>query len=231
MKSTLSASLGVLFFAVSINGVQAQDEALDTEVAKYSYAMGYSIGTQVLNQFGAENIELDAEAFARAMRDAISRSEPALEPGEMQAVVMARREKEAAERQALAEDAVKAGETFLAENGARDGVVTTGSGLQYEVLEAGSGKQPTVSDTVVVHYRGTLLDGSEFDSSIARGEPATFDLQGIIPGWQEALQLMQEGARWRVVLPSDLAYGPQGAGGRIGPNATLVFEIELIEVK
>lgn len=231
MKSTYRAGLSVLLLTVSAGGVHAQDAALETELAKYSYAMGYSIGSQVLNQFGSENIELDAEAFARAMRDAISRSEPALEPGEMQAVVMARREKEAAEQQALAESAIEAGEAYLEENAAREGVVTTDSGMQYEVLEAGSGKQPAASDTVVVHYRGTLLDGTEFDSSHDRGEPATFALEGIIPGWQEALQLMQEGAKWRVVLPSDLAYGPRGAGGRIGPNETLIFEIELIEVK
>lgn len=230
MKFINSACAAVILAAAS-SVVSAQDESLDTELEKYSYSMGYSIGSQVLSQFGAENIELDANAFARAMRDAISKSEPAMDPGEMQAVVMARREKEMAKLQQQAEQAKTAGEAFLDENAQRDGVVTTDTGLQYEVVTPGTGAQPTAQDTVVVHYRGTLLDGTEFDSSYGREEPATFALEGIIKGWQEALLLMNEGARWKVFIPPDLAYGARGAGGRIGPNETLVFEIELLEVK
>jgi FKBP-type peptidyl-prolyl cis-trans isomerase FklB len=126
---------------------------------------------------------------------------------------------------------LKAGEAFLAENAKKEGVVTLPSGLQYKVIEAGSGKTPKASDTVTVNYRGTLIDGKEFDSSYKRGEPATFPVSGVIAGWTEALQLMKEGAKWQLVIPPGLAYGEKGAGPVIGPNSTLVFEVELIKVQ
>jgi FKBP-type peptidyl-prolyl cis-trans isomerase len=131
---------------------------------------------------------------------------------------------------ALADENGKKGEAYLAENGAKKGVKTTASGLQYEVLTAGKGKSPKASDTVKVHYRGQLIDGTEFDSSYARNEPVSFPLDGVIPGWTEGLQLMKEGGKGRLVIPSDLAYGPGGMGNAIGPNETLVFEVELLEV-
>ena len=130
-----------------------------------------------------------------------------------------------------AQAAERAGRAFREAYEQREGVSKTDSGIFYRVLVPGTGAQPTADDTVVVHYRGTLVDGTEFDSSIRRGQPATFSLAGIIPGWQEALQLMQEGARWEVVIPPELAYGSAGAGGAIGPQETLIFEIDLIEVK
>ena len=123
------------------------------------------------------------------------------------------------------------GGQFLAENMKKEGVVQTDSGLQYEIIEAGTGEQPAETDTVVVHYRGTLVDGTEFDSSYKRNTPATFPVNGVIKGWQEGLQLMREGAKWKFYVPSELAYGQQGAGGVIGPNAILVFEVELKEIK
>ena len=123
-----------------------------------------------------------------------------------------------------------AGEAFLAENAKRAEVKTTESGLQYEVLAEGNGEKPAASDTVVVHYTGTLIDGTVFDSSVERGTPATFGVTQVIPGWVEALQLMQVGAKWRLYIPSDLAYGPRGAGGAIGPNATLIFDVELLQI-
>ena len=123
------------------------------------------------------------------------------------------------------------GEKFLAENKTKEGVITTASGLQYKVLTEGSGKSPTATDTVVCHYRGTLLDGTEFDSSYKRGEPAEFPLNRVIPGWTEGVQLMKEGAKYQFFIPSNLAYGPRGAGGVIGPDATLIFEVELIKIK
>ena len=126
--------------------------------------------------------------------------------------------------------AAAAGEAFLKENGAREGVMTTASGLQYEVLEEGTGTQPEAGDQVTVHYTGKLIDGTVFDSSVERGEPATFGVTQVIPGWVEALQMMKEGAKWRLFIPSNLAYGPNGAGGAIGPNATLIFDVELIKV-
>jgi len=123
-----------------------------------------------------------------------------------------------------------AGEAFLAENAKRPEVKTTKSGLQYEVINEGSGNKPMASDTVVVHYTGTLIDGTVFDSSVERGTPATFGVTQVIPGWVEALQMMQEGAKWRLYIPSDLAYGSRGAGGAIGPNSTLIFDVELIQI-
>ena len=134
-------------------------------------------------------------------------------------------------RNAAAETGQSRGEAFQVEYSQRQGVVVTASGLQYRVIETGEGRSPGPADTVVVHYVGQLIDGTEFDSSRSRGTPATFSLGGIIPGWQEALQLMREGDIWEVVIPSELAYGAQGTGASIGPNETLVFEIELISVK
>lgn len=132
----------------------------------------------------------------------------------------------------MAQDNKAAGEAYLAANKKKEGVKVTASGLQYEVLKAGSGKQPKATDTVVVHYRGTLIDGTEFDSSYKRGEPIDFPLNRVIPGWTEGVQLMQEGAKYRFVIPSGLAYGPRGTpGGPIGPDATLIFEVELLKVQ
>lgn len=230
MKFIKRAVAGLCLLAVLPTAV-ADEAALDSEHQKFSYAMGYSIGNQVLQQFSGEQIDIDAAAFARAIRDALDSAEPALTTEEMQAVIMARREQEMSAARELAEKNQAEGEAFLAENGARDGVTTTDSGLQYEVIEAGEGASPTVDDTVVVHYRGTLIDGTEFDSSYARGNPAEFPLNGIVPGWQEALQLMSVGDKWKVFLPAALGYGERGAGSRIGPNAALVFEIELLEIK
>lgn len=131
----------------------------------------------------------------------------------------------------MAEDALAKGKQFLAENGKKEGVKTTDSGLQYEVLTKGEGKSPKTTDTVLVHYRGTLLDGTEFDSSYKRNEPIEFPLNRVIPGWTEGVQLMKEGAKYKFFIPSELAYGASGAGGAIGPNETLIFEVELLKVK
>jgi len=131
----------------------------------------------------------------------------------------------------LADANLKAGKEFLDENGKRDGVVTTASGLQYEVLTEGNGVQPGPDDVVTVHYTGKLIDGTVFDSSVERGEPATFGVMQVIPGWVEALQMMKAGSKWRLYIPADLAYGPNGAGGVIGPNATLIFDVELLGVE
>ncbi len=217
------AGLVSLLLAAPTAPVMSQDVSLDTDMQKYSYAMGFSIGSRVG--------QVDAAAFARAIQDALSGSEPALSPEQMQAVVMAQREQEMAAQREVAEAAAARGEAFLSENGAREGVETTDSGLQYEVLRAGDGAMPSAEDTVVVHYRGTLIDGTEFDSSYARNEPAEFPLGGIIQGWQEALQLMKTGGHWKVYIPAALGYGEGGAGNRIGPNETLIFEIELLEIR
>jgi FKBP-type peptidyl-prolyl cis-trans isomerase FklB len=136
-----------------------------------------------------------------------------------------------AKQQAMADKNKKEGEAFLAENKKKEGVKTLPSGVQYKVIKAGTGKKPKLTDTVTVHYRGTLIDGTEFDSSYKRGQPASFQVSGVIPGWTEALQLMGEGAKWQLFVPSNLAYGERGTGGPIGPNATLIFEVELISVQ
>ena len=141
------------------------------------------------------------------------------------------RQKQAQARSVAAENNKKAGDAFLAENARKDGVVVLPSGLQYKILKAGEGKKPTETDTVVCQYRGTLIDGTEFDSSYRSGQPATFEVKGVIPGFREALKLMPVGSKWQLVIPSELAYGDRGAGNAIEPNATLIFEIELISIK
>ena len=149
----------------------------------------------------------------------------------MQAAVNVERQKRADAQQAIADGNKQRGQAFLSENKAKEGVKTTGSGLQYKVEKQGDGATPSPQSTVVVHYRGTLLDGTEFDSSYARDQPATLPLNGVIKGWQEGLQLMPTGSKYRFFIPSELAYGERGAGSKIGPNETLIFDVELLEIK
>jgi len=215
-----------LLMAASVSIVHAED-GLDSEKQKFSYAVGIQIG-QDLKRNG---MDIDADSVAKAIDDVLTGSKPKLTLAEMQTLFSDYQQKEAIKKE-LAAGANKAeGDAFLAENKGKDGVTVLPSGLQYKVITAGSGKQPTADDTVSVHYRGTLLDGTEFDSSHKRGEPATFPVNGVIKGWTEALQLMKEGAKWQLFIPSDLAYGPRGAGGDIGPNSVLTFEVELLSVK
>jgi len=201
---------------------------LKDDKAKESYSVGYQFG-QNLKKL---ETDLDAEVLSAAIRDALSGKEARLSDEEMRAAVASLQEKTMAAMQAsMKEKAQKnlaEGEKFLAENKTKEGVKTTDSGLQYKVLEEGEGPSPKAGDTVTVHYRGTLVDGTEFDSSYQRGEPATFPLTGVIPGWTEALQLMKKGSKWVLYIPADLAYGERGAGNRIPPNSTLIFEVEMI---
>jgi FKBP-type peptidyl-prolyl cis-trans isomerase len=175
---------------------------------------------------------LDMAAFMRGVEDAMAGTDPAVPAEEIQAALQAFstaiNERMNAEREAEAAENRAAGDAYLAENQARDGVMVTESGLQYEVLQEGSGESPGPEDQVRIHYTGTLIDGTEFDSSVG-GDPAQFGVGGVIPGFSEALQLMSPGARYRVVIPSDIAYGPNGSG-TIGPDAVLIFEIELLEI-
>ncbi|MFQ5937001.1 MAG: FKBP-type peptidyl-prolyl cis-trans isomerase, partial [Acidiferrobacterales bacterium] len=156
---------------------------------------------------------------------------PSLSVAEMQATLAVYQQKQMEARLALATKNQQTGEAFLTANKEKEGVVALANGLQYKVIEAGSGKKPKASDTVVVHYRGRLINGEEFDSSYSRGEPASFQVSGVIDGWQQALQMMSVGAKWQVFIPSDLAYGQRGAGESIGPNETLIFDIELLAIK
>jgi peptidyl-prolyl cis-trans isomerase len=199
---------------------------------KLSYALGIGIGSQLAGM-GAK--ELNNDDFAQAIKDVISGSELKVDNAEAQTLVQNFFQEQEAKQQAAAAEAGKAakaaGEAFLAENGKKDGVVTLPSGLQYQVLKEGNGKKPSATDQVVCHYEGTLIDGTVFDSSYQRNQPATFGLNQVIPGWTEGVQLMQEGAKYRFFIPYNLAYGERGAGAQIPPFAALVFDVELIEVK
>lgn len=210
-------------------GTAYQSAPLDSDDQKASYAIGLNVGGQLVD--AAER--LDRQAFLRGVDDALQANDPAISRDELQPILQAfGQEIQAAAneaRAAAAEENVAAGEEFLAENAAREEVTVTDSGLQYEVLREGDGATPTAEDQVRLHYRGTLVDGTEFDSSYD-GDPVTFSAGGLIPGFTEALLLMQEGAHWKVAIPSSLAYGPAGSGPAIGPNETLIFEIELFEV-
>lgn len=202
-----------------------------TTKQKESYALGMNIARGLQKQ----SVDVDPASVARGIQDSFGTGKPRLTDeeaaaalAELQADV---KQKEEAEAAAQGEKNMKEGAAFLAENKTKDGVVTLPSGLQYKILTPGTGPKPAASDTVVCNYRGTFLDGSEFDSSYKRGQPATFAVDHVIKGWTEALQLMPVGSKWQLWIPSDLAYGPRGAGGVIGPNATLVFEVELISIK
>ena len=199
---------------------------------KLSYALGIGIGSQLAGM-GAK--ELNIDDFAQAIKDVISGSELKVDNAEAQTLVQNFFQEQEAKQQAAAAEAGKvakaAGEAFLAENGKKDGVVTLPSGLQYQVLKEGDGKKPSATDQVVCHYEGTLIDGTVFDSSYQRNQPATFGLNQVIAGWTEGVQLMREGAKYRFFIPYNLAYGERGAGAQIPPFAALVFDVELIEVK
>ena len=203
---------------------------LETSAQRLSYGIAYGFGSRMAQ----DSVPLDLESFTAGLSDALDGSEPRLTQEEIAAEMQAYQEKAVAEQQATqaaaGEANLAAAAVFLAENAAKEGVVVTESGLQYEIMEAGEGVVPTAEDTVEVHYRGTLMDGTEFDSSYSRNQTASFGVTQVIPGWVEALQMMPVGSKWKLVIPSDLAYGAGGAGGTIGPNATLVFEVELISI-
>ena len=198
---------------------------------KLSYALGLGIGQQ-LSQMGATDIS--AEDFAQAIKDVLEGKELKVSHREAQGIVQDYIQKQEQKLQAQRAEAGKAhkeaGEKYLAENAKKEGVITLPSGLQYQVLKEGNGKKPTAKDTVQCHYEGFLIDGTVFDSSIQRGEPATFPLQQVIAGWTEGLQLMQEGAKYRFFIPYRLGYGEGGAGNSIPPFAALIFDVELIQV-
>ena len=199
---------------------------------KLSYALGLGIGRQ-LSQMGAG--DLNVADFAQAVKDMIDGKEPQVPAAEAQQIVeeffQKQEEKQRAEAAEKYKGAKSEGEKYLSENAKKEGVTTLPSGLQYQVLKEGNGKSPKATDKVVCHYEGMLIDGTMFDSSIQRGEPATFPLNGVIAGWTEGLQLMKEGAKYRFFIPYQLGYGERGAGASIPPFATLVFDVELIEVK
>jgi FKBP-type peptidyl-prolyl cis-trans isomerase len=216
--------LGTTLLLLPALATAQQKAAPKTQKQKVSYTIGLDVGKNMKRQ----KLDVDIPQLARGIQDGISDAKPVLSDSEMQEV-MTVFQKEVLAR--MAEKNKKDGEAFLAENKNKPGVKTLPSGLQYKVLTEGSGKTPKATDTVVTHYRGALIDGKEFDSSYKRGEPATFPVNRVIPAWVEALQLMKEGAKWQLFVPSNLGYGERGAGQDIGPNATLIFDVELIKVK
>ncbi|HEX6900671.1 MAG TPA: FKBP-type peptidyl-prolyl cis-trans isomerase [Thermoanaerobaculia bacterium] len=195
-----------------------------------SYAIGYNFG----RQFKQNDITVNNDLLMKGLRDALGNGQASLTDEEMQTAMQAFQQQvmqqQADKQKAVGEKNKAEGEAFLAKNKERAGVKTTASGLQYEVLKEGTGPQPKATDTVTVHYQGTLMDGSEFDSSYKRGEPASFVLNQVIPGWTEGVQLMKVGSKYKFYLPAALGYGDRGAGGIIGPNAPLIFEVELLSI-
>ncbi len=221
MKTGLLVAISLCIATV---GASAGEATPKTDDEKFSYAIGYQIAESVKRQ----GMEVDVDSLIQAIRDDLTGTPLRISQPEMQAAVVAYQQKKFEE---LSDKNQKAGKKYLAANKKEPGVVELPSGLQYRIVEEGSGEKPVSSDTVKVHYRGTLIDGTEFDSSYARGEPVTFQIAKIINGWQQALILMSEGAKWQVFIPPILAYGSGGAGQNIGPNATLVFEIELVSIE
>jgi FKBP-type peptidyl-prolyl cis-trans isomerase FklB len=212
-------------------GLAAQTLAADAELVsipeRYSYAMGVQFG-QLLKAQRVE--EIDTKAFAAAIDDVLKGGELQLSAEQMQQAVREQQQVFAERRAQQGQANLEAGREFLAANAKREGIVVLPSGLQYQVLESGDGAKATAEDTVRVNYHGTLIDGTVFDSSVERGKPAEFSVNGVIPGFREAITNMRVGDRWQVYLPSSLAYGERGAGGTIGPNETLIFELELLDV-
>lgn len=210
----------------------AQDTApeLKTDKDKFSYALGMNFG----ENFRKQGLELDPALFSKAFAEAFSASKTAMSEEDMKTVLTAAsqeiRKKQAAIQAEKAQQAQADGEKFLAENKTKEGVVTLPSGLQYKILKQGAGEKPTLDDTVVCNYKGTLINGTEFDASEKHGGAASFPVKGVIAGWTEALQLMQVGSKWQLFVPSNLAYGAQGPPD-LGPNATLIFEVELVSIQ
>ena len=204
---------------------------LATQKEKLSYALGMNIGKNLHR----DAIEIDPNLLLQGMKDAIAGGQTLMTDQEAQAAVTELqndlRKKQEEKTQAAGGNNQKEGEAFLAANKTKPGIVTLPSGLQYKILKAGTGAKPTATDSVVCNYRGTLIDGTEFDSSYKRGQPATFPVNGVIKGWTEALQLMPVGSKWQLFVPADLAYGARGAGNDIGPDATLIFEVELESIQ
>ncbi len=204
---------------------------LKTEKDRISYSIGMDIG----NNFKKQSLDIDPEILSRGINDALSGNKPLMTEQEAVETMTKLRKQVMAKQAEMMKKAgtqnIVKGEKFLAENKKKDGVITLPSGLQYKVINKGSGDSPKLTDEVTVNYRGTLIEGTEFDSSYRRGQPATFKVNAVIAGWTEALQIMKPGSKWQLYIPSSLAYGERGAGRDIGPNATLIFDVELISVK
>lgn len=227
MKIVVFTALTLLSASV----LAADAGKLKTEKQKTSYALGRQVGEDVKRN----NVDLDPDVFTQAIRESLKGQKSKMTDDEMKTTLQTfqqkMRDKQMAMVQELSNKNKKEGEAYLEANKKKSDVKTTPSGLQYRVIKEGKGKKPGPDDVVVAHYVGTHVNGKEFDSSVKRGEPATFAVSGVIKGWQEALQMMPEGSKWEIVVPAALGYGERGAGGAIGPNETLVFNVELLQVK
>ena len=209
--------------------------ALTTQKQKFSYALGMSIGNGLGQNLKKQSVEFDPALVSQGLKDSLAGTKTRLTEDEAKAILTqvqndVRKEQQEKMKEAATKNKAE-GEAFLAANKSKEGVVTLPSGLQYKILTEGKGPKPTATDTVVCNYKGTLINGTEFDSSYKRGQPATFGVSQVIKGWTEALQLMPVGSKWQLFIPSDLAYGERGAGGEIGPDATLIFEVELLSIQ
>jgi FKBP-type peptidyl-prolyl cis-trans isomerase FklB len=235
----LTFSISTSLLAQSKKEMQSELEKLKSEITELKkpkvlnmedpmVKISYSLGTLMASNVKAQGADsLDLEALSAGLKDVLQSKTLLVEQNEAMGLVQNYMQQAMMRK---AEKAKAAGQQFLADNKTKEGVITTASGLQYKVLQQGSGKQPTAQDRVTVHYAGTLIDGTPFDSSIKRGQPATFGVSGVIRGWTEALQLMKEGDKWMLYIPYDLAYGERGSGAQIPPYSTLLFEVELIKV-
>lgn len=231
MKKTLLSAIlaGLVLSAGALSPALAEEVSLDSEEKKVSYSMGLIFGQRMASDIQ----DVDTDTFVAGIRDGLEDKEPKLTDEEIRTVLegfqQKQQEKQMQEMKQMADENLAASTEFLESNAKREGVKTTESGLQYEVITEGSGDSPSADDMVKVHYTGTLTDGTVFDSSRERGEPVTFKLSDVIPGWTEGLQMMKEGGRWKLYLPPELAYGP-GGNRSIGPNEALIFDVELLEV-
>lgn len=242
MKSKISIALAALVAFSNVNAQDTAKPAADAAIKPDMEKVSYFIGRQIGGNFKQQKVDIDVASFTAAIQDVIAGKESKFSQEELEAAmgtfekymqsrmaeIQAEMQKEAA---AKAGEAKAAGSKFLAENGKREGVKTTASGLQYEVIKQGDGAKPVPTDKVNVHYHGTLVNGKVFDSSVQRGEPITFGVQEVIKGWTEGLQLMSVGSKFKFYIPSELAYGDSGAGPDIGPGETLVFEVELLKIE
>jgi len=223
----IPTSAACLTLALALAGNSAIADDYKSNKEKYSYAIGFQIGSNLKR----EEADVDVNAIAQAIKDVLADAELKVSMEDMQNSVLEAQKVQQASIEAKGEIAKKAGEEYLAKNKKNKGIIELPNGLQYKIITAGKGDKPKATDTIIAHYKGALIDGKEFDSSYSRGQPATFAVNQVIKGWQEIIPMMPTGSKWQVFIPSDLAYGVRGAGANIGPNETLVFDIELLEIK